>query len=217
MWSIWKAWNSLIFKQVRLDPKAVVKLGHEMISQYRNANYSSGQRGVEDVEYGRLWRRPNGWRLNTNAAVFEIHGNKEEEQAYVKNSNGDLILVGAKRFTQDSSVTEAELGSLVWSLLVCNRENINVNQIELDCKQAVGWVKEKNYNGGMGHVVDDCIVLMQRLDYHSIVHCKREANMAAHAIAKSVKTLDEDQVVWKDLNEVPIQARRTIMIDGNFM
>ncbi|EOY00143.1 Uncharacterized protein TCM_009711 [Theobroma cacao] len=119
---------------------------------------------MEGGDEGRCRRCPKGLKINCDAAIFFINGGKLAGAGFiVRDSNGEFILAGATKLAYNSSVAMVELRSLLWSLMVCFRDNVLVKKVKIDCKQIVSWVKEKHYNGDMGHVVEARNLLIRQL------------------------------------------------------
>lgn len=101
-----------------------------------------------------------------------------------------------------TSAEEAKLVAAVWSLQCCKREGLTIPELELDNLMVVNWIKEKKVNGVLGNIVGDCIVLMHEVGCESIQYCPRVCNNVAHLIAKGVKEMVEEAVVWRKIEDV---------------
>ncbi|EOX99810.1 Uncharacterized protein TCM_008765 [Theobroma cacao] len=84
----------------------------------------------------------------------------------------------------------------------CKREGLTIPELELDNLIVVNWIKEKKVNGVLGNIVGDCIVLMHEVGCESIQYCPRVCNNVAHLIAKGVKEMVEEAVVWRKIEDV---------------
>ncbi|EOX91981.1 Uncharacterized protein TCM_001012 [Theobroma cacao] len=109
------------------------------------------------------------------------------------------------------TVEEAESIALVWSLRCCQRENIMMKEIEMDCKVVVDWIKGRHLSGVLGHIVENCLNLMVSIDCDAILHCSRECNEVAHLLAKKAKGMSEEAVAWFDLSHMPNDIQLVII------
>ncbi|EOY23059.1 Uncharacterized protein TCM_015067 [Theobroma cacao] len=147
-----------------------------------------------------------------DATIFEIAGEKWLGAGFVvRNAAREVELAGTGRMLTGQTVEEAELAALVWSLSCCQKENIMIKEIEMDCKVVVDWIKGRHLSGILGHIVEDCLNLMVSIDYDAILHCPRKVNEMAHLLAKRAKNMSEEVVAWCDLSHMPDDIQLVIV------
>ncbi|XP_017978309.1 PREDICTED: uncharacterized protein LOC18590259 [Theobroma cacao] len=174
MWARWKSRNAAIFKHEKKAPREVVELGTDMCFQYQQAMGGGRPNLLTTAPDAKRWRLTVGIKLKCDASIYKLDGARWAGAGFIlRNSNGDFLLAGGVKFDYLSNVAMAELKSLLWALLICSKEYVLVTQIEIDCKQVVNWIKSKQFNGEMGHVIEDCCMVMNPINCSSIEHCKR--------------------------------------------
>lgn len=61
--------------------------------------------------------------------------------------------------------------AMLWSLILCSQYNVPVSAIKVDCMQVINWFKKRQYNGEVGHVIEDCVMVMGQLGCSFIEFC----------------------------------------------
>lgn len=79
--------------------------------------------------------------------------------------------------------------------------------------QVVNWIKGKQCNGEMGHILEDCCSILSQINCSMMKHCRRTTILVAHEIAKTVKELGVDQIVWREISTLPLSIQTTIRSD----
>lgn len=132
----------------------------------------------------------------------------------VRNSNRELLLASGVKIAYNLHVMVVELRSLLWSFPACHREVVYVTEVEIDYMHVVNSIKGKQFNGDMRHVNYNYCSVLSQLNCSSIEHCRREGNMVAYEIAKLVKALRLDQVLWREFSTLPNSVQHAIRNDS---
>ncbi|EOY17493.1 Uncharacterized protein TCM_036696 [Theobroma cacao] len=149
------------------------------------------------------WEAPKERKLNVDATIFEITGERWLGAGFVvRNVSGEVELAGTRRMLIGQTMEEVELAALVWSLCCCQRENIMIKEIDMDCKVVVDWIKGRHLSGILGHIVEDYLNLMVSINCDASLHCPREGNEVTHLLAKRAKDMSEEIMAWFDLSHM---------------
>ncbi|XP_021300583.1 uncharacterized protein LOC110428990 [Herrania umbratica] len=205
LWAIWKGRNLTIFKQERKEPNECVELGYDMCCQYRSAVAITNLVAQPYVSNKFKWRPSVHIKLNCDASTFVENGGKYVRAGFiVKGRNEEFLLAGGLKIAHYSSAAVAELKALLWALEICQHEQAQVSEIELDFVQVVKWIKGEQFNGVVGHIIADFCSVLRQLNCSMIKHCRRTTNMVAYEIAKTVQELGMAQLVWRGISTIPV-------------
>lgn len=128
----------------------------------------------------------------------------------VRNERGNVMLARCKRFLAGSSVIEVELKSMIWAVQCCWREQLTIIETTTNCKVAVSWLRDRSYCGGLGHIVEDCNLLLEKVQCLLVTHCNREGNKVAHTLAQMGKEIPHGQILWRNIDDMPIHIQLII-------
>ena len=131
------------------------------------------------------WLKPpdGWWKLNTDGSFLGASGSAGGG-GLIRDSRGQCIGGFVKNFAASSSLA-AELWALREGLVLCIDLQAQAVVVELDAFAAVLLVSSLACtNGDFAILVDDCRDLLQKLPQVRILHCYREANACADALAR---------------------------------
>ncbi|EOY30823.1 Ribonuclease H-like superfamily protein [Theobroma cacao] len=195
--SKWGFTNIEIFQGKSFEPLQIIELAGNLLEQDRLVKGVRSRRRILQINRTCEWRAPVESKLNVDASIFELSSVRRMGVGFiVRNAIGEVELAGVRRMVMGQSVEEAELSALAWSLRCCQRENIMVKEIEMDCKMVVEWIKGRHLSGILSPIVEDCLNLMESINCVDILHCSREGNEVAHMIAKKAKEIREEAIAW---------------------
>ncbi|KAK7848077.1 putative ribonuclease h protein [Quercus suber] len=98
--------------------------------------------------------------------------------------DGQWVAGFAKKIDVSSSLA-AELWGLREGLALCVDVHAQAVEVELDAAAAISLIScNSRSNGDFSGLVDDCRDLLLQLPQAKVVHCYREANFCADALAK---------------------------------
>ncbi|XP_075654894.1 uncharacterized protein LOC142625070 [Castanea sativa] len=135
------------------------------------------------------WLKPpdGWWKLNTDGSFLAPSG-LAGGGGIIRDSKGQCIGGFAKACVVTSSLA-AELWALREGLLRCIEMHAQVMELELDAIAAVSLIScNASTNGDFSILVDDCRDLLLQLPQVKILHCYREANCCANALARMGST-----------------------------
>ena len=131
------------------------------------------------------WLKPpdGWWKLNTDGSFLGSFG-LARGGGLIGDSRGQCISGFAKAFAVTSSLA-AELWALREGLLLCVDLQAQVVVVKFDAIIAVSLISNNAYtNGDFSILVGDCRDLLLQLPQVQILHCFREANCCADALAR---------------------------------
>ncbi|XP_017979793.1 PREDICTED: uncharacterized protein LOC18594299 [Theobroma cacao] len=212
LWALWKVRNLKIFQGKSYEPLQVIELAGNLLEQYRLVKGVRSRRRILQINRTCEWRALVESKLNVDASIFELSSVRRMGAGFiVRNAIGEVELAGVRRMVMGQSVEEAELSALAWSFRCCQMENIMVKEIEMDCKVVVEWIKGRHLSGILGHIVEDCLNMMESINCVDILHCSREGNEVAHMIAKKAKEMREEAIAWFNISQMSEDFQQAII------
>ena len=131
------------------------------------------------------WLKPldGWWKLNTDGSFLGSSG-FVGGGGLIRDSRGQCIGGFVKALAVSSSLA-AELSALREGLLLCIDLQAQAVVVELDAIAVVLLISSNACtNGDFAILVDDCRDLLLQLPQVQILHCYREANACANALAR---------------------------------
>ena len=112
----------------------------------------------------------------------------------IRNSNGEWVSGYARAIGTTTSVV-IELWALRDDLNLCISLNLQAMEIELDVKLVVELIsKEESQLNSNDVIVADCREGLKKIPRVRVLHCYREANKCADALARCCEILKYSQV-----------------------
>nr|POE59880.1 putative ribonuclease h protein [Quercus suber] len=183
LWNLWLQRNNKAFRQQSLNPNLVQVV--EMLTRELMYCVLEPDTGKESLLQQVQWLKPAvGWhKLNTDGSVVSSCG-MAGCGGLLRDCAGQWIVGFAKSISSSSSIA-AELWALREGLGLCLDRGILAVEVELDASAAISLVSSNvQTKGDLSGLVDDCRELLMRLPQVKLVHCYREANFCADALAK---------------------------------
>ena len=182
IWHLWLQRNRKIFGPHFMNSSSVQQV--EM--QTREFLYCIAEPRKGNTKIPRLvkWLKPpdGWWKLNTNGS-FLGSSRSAGGGGLIRDSRGQCIGGFVKALAVTSSLA-TELWALREGLLLCVDLQAQAVVVELDVIAAVLLISSNACtNGDFSILVDDCRDLLLQLPQVQILHCFREANGCADALA----------------------------------
>jgi hypothetical protein len=143
------------------------------------------------------WKKPASgvYKLNVDAA-FDADSGRGATGAIIRDAGGNFIAPSCEftDYTIDAAAMEAS--ALLAGLKLAEQFGARSLVVESDSMEIVQVVLDPSeYRGSSAVVVDDCRHLLMMLGMATIQHCPREANGAAHELAR-FSSLQGARVFW---------------------
>ncbi|XP_060962155.1 uncharacterized protein LOC115720894 [Cannabis sativa] len=195
MWFLWTDRNNYIHGKPVLSPS---QIWAKSAAYYCNFQHHSTIQNSPMISTGAAtqskWIRPplNELKMNVDAAC-DVSRNKIGVGIIVRNSSGQIVAAYSKSFTGRYKSQEMEAKALLTGLDWAAHHNLLVSTLESDSLVLVNSINSQSTAiSSFGDLVLD---IKNRLSYLSSVcvsHVKRDANQAAHGLAKQALVLDND-------------------------
>uniref|UniRef100_A0A2N9IB19 Uncharacterized protein n=1 Tax=Fagus sylvatica TaxID=28930 RepID=A0A2N9IB19_FAGSY len=194
IWNLWIQRNKVIFQHTNPNPRLasyVEKLVMEFVCCIQIPLVSRSP-----ILMPIRWEKPSpGWvKLNTDGSSL-VNLGIAGSGGLIRNSDGDWIMGFVRNIGTTGSVA-AELWALRDGLSLCVQLRLLAVEIELDAKSVVSiFSKNTTCSGDLSPLIDDCRALLRKIPQTKMIHCFREANFCADALAKRGTTTTQDFVM----------------------
>jgi ribonuclease HI len=143
------------------------------------------------------WTKPatGVYKLNIDAA-FDSNSGRGASGAIIRDAGGNFMAAACDYTDRASDAESMEASALLAGLKLADQFNAQSLVVESDCMEVVMAVLNPNeYRGTSAVVIDDCRHLLMVLGMATLQHCPREANEAAHVLARHGST-SSARVFW---------------------
>lgn len=183
-WQVWCARNDFVFDQVFIASDLCYKRAYDILEEYSKANAITN--GHVNYRENVKWKPPPEQfiKFNVDAAV-----NKEEDRAglgiIARDHNGKVLLAGSKTIWPFVNVESAEIEAFKWAACMVKERSWNRIIIEGDAQQVVKAFQRSITRNIYNQVlIDNTLNYVSNVDSLSFSFCYREANHAAHRLAR---------------------------------
>ena len=191
VWMFWKSRNQAVFTGKAQSPKLYYEI-ENMCTEFMYC-VSSPRCPVQRVVVTCRWEKPlEGWiKLNTDGCALGSMG-LAGCGGVVRDSHGEWIS-GFSRHIGTTNSFVAELWGLRDGLFMCSNLNIPFLIVEMDAKSIVEIFCKSGYvNDVISPILDDCRMLITKLQQVQFRHCFRQSNQCADALARLGANQDLD-------------------------
>ncbi|CAL8151990.1 unnamed protein product [Prunus armeniaca] len=199
VWVLWNERNGVLFGSQPTPSGILVQRAKDYDAEFKRysaANHRSLSSPVRDIK----WRPPTGncFKLNVDGAT-DMETGARGAGAIVRDSHGKLVGALAMRAPSRISVLATELYALKIGISFALDMSLVPLEIESDSLQAVSMVNsEEECLAAEGGLVDGVRRLLVRSASTAVRHIPRQANKAAHRIAR-FSLRDQSLSLWLDV------------------
>ena len=164
------------------------------------------------------WEKPSpGWvKLNTDGSSL-VNSEIAGSGGLIRNSDGGWIMGFVRKIGTTSSVA-AEIWALRDGLSLYVQLRPLAVEIELDAKSVVSVFSSNiTCSGDLSPLIDDCKELLRQIPQTKMIHCLREANFCANALAKMGTTTTQDFVMLSPPPPPMLYCPLTLILWGCFV
>ncbi|XP_060961850.1 uncharacterized protein LOC133032047 [Cannabis sativa] len=206
LWTIWTERNRIVHGHKARPAKDLASYaltGPAATCTYQQPLQSSASAPLAPTSYqqpqpqvvpvAQQWRPPeaNGYKLNVDAAI-DVHQKVIGIGAIIRDSNGNVVAAFSKQQPGNFSSHEMEAIALFQSLNWVIQQQLPISLVESDALMVVNALRAPfNSISSFHDLIVDVLCLLSFLSDVTITHVKREANMAAHCLAKFALGVDE--------------------------
>jgi ribonuclease HI len=198
---IWHRRNNMIFNGKFTSPKVLVKTVVDQLGAFTSATQNvRTQPSGNGREHHTHWTKPPQGvvKVNWDAAV-DINRKRIGFGVIVRNHDGDALAMISETMDLITDPVTAEALAARRAVEVSQTLGLRKIIMEGDALQIVQALRSTG--GGRysyGLIIEDMHQLLQRFSEFSVQHVRREANRAAHKLAKLALSLGEDKI-WRAL------------------
>ncbi|KAM6583541.1 hypothetical protein CsatB_010543 [Cannabis sativa] len=159
-----------------------------------------------------VWKPPAGNSLKMNIdAATNVQDKKLGIGAVVRNYKGEVIAAFSKPAQGSFRSDEMEAKALFHSLNWATQNQLSITHVETDAQRLSSALNSSHRDlSCFTDLVDDVRCLLSFFPGVTVTHARRQANQAAHGLAKYALELDED-VSW--IGEIPYPIFSIIVND----
>ncbi|KAF4387867.1 hypothetical protein F8388_005484 [Cannabis sativa] len=187
LWKCWNARNASVFRNQDSRPETIEQEAHDYLAFYQAAQDKRGNhtQSTSDRDLLVLEPPPVGFlKLNTDAAISS-HQNRTGGGALVRDHTGEIIAATAFNRIGQLHPQAAEGWALLEALKWCQDKGININHVEVDCKNLLTELQSSNENlTSFGNIINAIRRLLSSFPTVTLHHTRRQGNTAAHNLAQ---------------------------------
>ncbi|KAJ9545522.1 hypothetical protein OSB04_025229 [Centaurea solstitialis] len=192
LWSIWQRRNDIIWKDGPRDPNTVIRRAFSVLSDWSQSRIlSSLDRNVPPIPCSDKWHPPrHGFnKCNVDAATFSSN-NRSGFGAIIRGSGGDFVMAKATPINFLPPVEECEARALLDAMVWVSTLGLSHVVFESDAKVVVDAIYEVERSiSEFGDVIKEIRSLLQNHRNYSVHAISRQANGAAHLLARNSRFL----------------------------
>ncbi|KAF5465302.1 hypothetical protein F2P56_015322 [Juglans regia] len=194
---LWHRRNEVVHGKELRHPNSILHKAYEDTRLFKVAKNQVNPLGVNLCPEDKLsWKKPpdGKYKINWDAAINVSLG-VLGIGAIIRDSQGMVLgTIRARRFISVSPF-KAEAYAMLMAIIFCKDTGFTNIVLEGDSLQVVKQMQKpvKDWSQG-GLIIEDAKAILKSLPGWSIGHIRREANMAAHVLAKDALNSVEDLV-----------------------
>ena len=212
-WRIWKRRNSVLHGGEFLNPARLVSEAEDMLAQFRRVNQTVLGQGDEPVPDKQIrWTPPpvESYKANWDAAI-NLKEKKVGIGVIIRDYQGWVFAALSKTIQISLDPTMAEAAAALLAVEFSRDSGLQQVILEGDSKNVVLALSETEANlSRYGQIIEDAKVVLCGFRNWEVRHVYRQANMAAHGLAKEAAAHDSERV-W--LEEVPNCICQTVVLE----
>ena len=183
VWSCWKERNRRVWNGDFMEPTRVGLLASTSYSFYLQAQ---PVKLPKRLRLKQVWQRPRSEWIKVNCDRAMDWNTKEGAASYVCRDESGLVVSGGCHYlTVAASPALMEAEALRMACMHAKAREWQKVEFEVDCLGLVNVINsEEDDDAVIGQVIEDIKVLLHSFDNFLIIHVYREANCAAHRLAR---------------------------------
>ena len=182
MWSVWTSRNNRIHGDSSTNLTQACRWAHDMASDLMSNAKPQGE-GTK-TKTTTYWQRPQEgyYKINVDA-TFNSKDEKGASGVIIRGADGTIVAASSKWYDSVPNVLTAEA-------LACRdgakmMKILNIRQGTMETGSRVSfWRSRKHHRASILSIINEIQELVEGCSGFDIYHVKREANIAAHKVAK---------------------------------
>jgi ribonuclease HI len=197
---LWQRRNAWVHENRFGHPASIIQEVRRAMEEYKLFNKREDHvHQREDITTLTGWKVPPAgwWKANWDVAIGKNSG-RVGVGVVVRDSEGQIIVARSLTRLGRLDPTTGEALAAHYAVCLCQEMGAVSLILEGDAKQVVEAINSKTSNGSRyGHFVNDtCRILQEKVSQWKCVFVPREANQAAHRLAKAATT-DIIDKIWR--------------------
>ncbi|XP_017217191.2 uncharacterized protein LOC108194764 [Daucus carota subsp. sativus] len=191
LWGIWNARNFKVWEHKVVTPSIAMQWSDRQISQWQEVRKKQMRHGPNEPQQhqpvGSRWVAPAVNRIKVNMDASVVSGAHSFSLGLIiRDHQGEFITAKNLRYPGEITVFEAEVRGILEAVTWLEELQLSGVDIETDSLLAVKALKMgTEYNLEVGDVLAQCRSILDARPDFAIYFVKRQANMAAHLIARA--------------------------------
>jgi ribonuclease HI len=198
---IWKRRNTCVHGGVFIHPNSIVMAAQDYHSQFLKANVNTEIQEVDQIEEeGRKWSKPPDgiFKVNWDAALA-MDKSGIGVGVIIRDGNGLVTAALSRTVNVRMDPTTAEATAALHAVELCRDVGVQNLILEGDSLAVVKAIESRaQTNHYYGQIIEDIRVVLSSRRSWSVRHTKREANGAAHGLAKEATRCFSDKIWLED-------------------
>jgi ribonuclease HI len=199
LWSIWKQRNNRIWNDTVDAQSFVVERARSMFFEWQTVRKVIQKPSQQASQTGKTnWVKPNAGRYKCNIdAAFSNQHNRVGIGMCIRDEMGAFVLAKTEWFNPICEVHIGEALGLLSALNWVHELQLGPVDFELDSKRVVDqFSSPKSDVSEFGDIIDNCRALFTQFYVNSSVEfVRRQANEAAHSLAREAALLANFQIL----------------------
>ncbi|KAM6587325.1 hypothetical protein CsatA_009930 [Cannabis sativa] len=193
-WSLWKARNSIVWKDKVLTVANVLTSARIALDHWRKAQDNTSLSSIYSSSFddgAELWSKPvtNTIKVNVDAAIF-ASDNQYGYGMVARNDSGSLIEAKAHCFHGAFGPEVVEIMGIKEALSWIKRQGWQHVELESDSLVSIKAIRNHSSLCSIfGNLAQDCHSLLLSMPLIKIRFVKRSANRLAHVVARMSRSL----------------------------
>ncbi|KAF4403948.1 hypothetical protein G4B88_014404 [Cannabis sativa] len=187
LWKCWNARNAAVFKNQESKPMHIEQEAQDYLDFYQAAQDKRRAQTQSTTDLNLLAWEPlpvGTLKLNTDAAV-STHQNRTGGGALVRDHSGKVLAATAFNRMGQMQPQVAEGWVLLEGLKWCRDHGLNIQHIEVDCKNLLTNLQSTNENlSSYGTIINAIRRMLYLLPTVTLHHTRQQGNTAAHNLAQ---------------------------------
>lgn len=209
--NLWLRRNAFIFENVFTNPRQVLESALQQLESFQSASLhvvtEYQQQNSKQRPAARQWTKPkeNHVKVNCDAALNDSRQTTGLGGLF-QNSDGEILVSFSSNIDSTIQSALAETLALRKAMLLCWELQFHKALFEGDCLKVITDASSsKTVGDELYPIIHDIRTMLQHSPGWSIQFCHREANRAAHHLAKIAYNFSEERV-WMEECPSPIDV-----------
>nr|ADK92871.1 retrotransposon protein [Hypericum perforatum] len=195
LWIIWRVRNSIVFRTG--EEIVICKELEKGFRFWQDFMDTEGNPTVRGAPRTSKWNAPTAgfYKINVDAGLRAERGG--QVGIVVRDDTGAFVMATTRSFPNLVHPTLLEGQAVYTGLEFANALGLERVELESDCLPVVMQLS-KGYTdrSDLSNIIDDCKMLLSNFQQVRIAHVRREANQAAHEMAKMTIPPDRELLVF---------------------